>query len=240
MKVIVPMAGRGSRFRNAGEQTPKPLIPIHGKPMVYWAMRSIEDIPYSQLIFVALKAHEENYAVESLLKKLYGDDTVVILLDDVTEGQLCTVLAAEMYLDTQEDILIMSSDTFVKSTLGDDIVQKRSTCTGIISVANLPGDRWSFAKIDETGRVIEVAEKVRISDYASTGLYYFSNAQTFLREAKIIIANQEKTRGEYYVIPVYQKMIERGLRIDISLAHEVYDMGTPESLAQVLNILNRS
>lgn len=234
MKVIVPMAGRGSRFKNVGEMTPKPLIPVLGKPMLYWALKSIDGIEYSQLVFIALKEHEVNFGLKTLLHELYGNNVTLILMDEVTEGQLCTVLAAEEHLNSSEDILITSSDTFVKSKIGEHISRKADDCAGLISVANLPGDRWSFAKVDETGRVTEVAEKRRISNYASTGLYYFANGYDFLTEAKRIIENKEKTQGEYYVIPVYQKLIERGLKIEISLADEVYDMGTPESLRQSL------
>jgi dTDP-glucose pyrophosphorylase len=234
MKVIVPMAGRGSRFKNVGEMTPKPLIPVLGKPMLYWALKSIDGIEYSQLVFIALKEHEVNFGLKTLLHELYGNNVTLILIDEVTEGQLCTVLAAEEHLNSSEDILITSSDTFVKSKIGEHISRKADDCAGLISVANLPGDRWSFAKVDETGRVTEVAEKRRISNYASTGLYYFANGYDFLTEAKRIIENKEKTQGEYYVIPVYQKLIERGLKIEISLADEVYDMGTPESLRQSL------
>jgi len=75
-----------------------------------------------------------------------------------------------------------------------------------------------------------VAEKVRISDHASTGLYYFSSGREFVQVAEKMIANQEKTRGEYYVIPVYQKYVQQDWRVDISVANEVWDMGTPESL----------
>jgi dTDP-glucose pyrophosphorylase len=161
------------------------------------------------------------------------------LIDEVTEGQLCTVLAAEEHLNSSEDLLITSSDTFVKSKIGDHISRKADDCAGLISVADLPGNRWSFAKVDDTGRVVEVAEKRRISNYASTGLYYFANGYDFLTEAKRIIENKEKTQGEYYVIPVYQKFIERGLKVEISLADEVYDMGTPASLKQSIQELSK-
>ena len=239
MKVIVPMAGRGSRFKNVGEMTPKPLIPVLGKPMLYWALKSIDGIEYSQLVFIALKEHEVNFGLKTLLHELYGNNVTLILIDEVTEGQLCTVLAAEEHLNSSEDLLITSSDTFVKSKIGDHISRKADDCAGLISVADLPGNRWSFAKVDDTGRVVEVAEKRRISNYASTGLYYFANGYDFLTEAKRIIENKEKTQGEYYVILVYQKLIERGLKIEISLADEVYDMGTPASLKQSIQELSK-
>lgn len=231
MNVVIPMAGRGSRFARHGITTPKPLILVAGRPMIAWAIESVRHIPASRWIFVALKEHEERYGVTTILHSL-GDacPVEVILLDDVTEGQLCTILAAREWIDTDEDILIASADTYVVSNLARDIANRSSACRGIISVANMPGDRWSFARTDASGRVIEVAEKVRISDYASTGLYYFTNGREFLSAADEIISNQEKTQGEYYVIPVYKKYIQRSCWVGISAAEAMWDMGTPDAL----------
>lgn len=97
-------------------------------------------------------------------------------------------------------------------------------------VINMSGDRWSFVKTSDTGIVTEVAEKIRISDYASTGIYYFSNGKLFISEAEQMIINKEKTKGEYYFIPLYQKYIKKGHKILISIAEQMIDMGTLESL----------
>lgn len=231
MKVVMPMAGRGMRFAQRGIRTPKPLINVLGQPMIAWALRSLEGVPYSQIVFIALAEHEQNYGVTTLLHNLAGLKAHVILLDAVTEGQLCTVLAARELINTDEDVLISSADTYVVSDLGRDIANRAPETCGIISVANVPGDRWSFARTDEAGRVVEVAEKVRISDHASTGLYYFSNGREFVAVADEMIRQREKTRDEYYVIPVYQEYVQRGWRVDISVASEMWDMGTPEALA---------
>lgn len=230
MKIVVPMAGRGSRFAERGVNIPKPLISVHGRPMVAWAFDSLRELVHSQIIFIVLQEHETAFGVTALLQGLVGLTGQVIVIPSVTEGQLCTVLAAKELIDTDEDILIASADTYIRSSLHKDIANRKADCRGIISVANLPGDRWSFARADETGRVVEVAEKVRISDHASTGLYYFSSGREFVSVAEAMITNKEKTRGEYYVIPVYQKYIERGWRVELSLASEMWDMGTPEAL----------
>ena len=230
MQIIVPMAGRGSRFAEKGIGVPKPLIPVGGRLMVEWALESLVDVSYSRLIFIALEEHDRDFDVTHLLMGLGKPNTEVILIPDVTEGQLCTVLAAREWINEDEDILICSADTYVYSGLAHDIAGKEQECQGIISTANLPGERWSFARADENGRVLEVAEKVRISEHASTGLYYFSNGRDFVSVAEAMIANNEKTRGEYYVIPVYQKYIERGWRVNLSIAQEMWDMGTPEAL----------
>lgn len=230
MKIVVPMAGRGTRFADAGITLPKPLIEIRGRPMVAWALDSLKNIPRTDLILIALREHESKYGVVQRLKTLGGEAVKIILIPDVTEGQLCTVLAAKEFINTEEALLIASSDTYCVSSLENDIANRAKDCRGIISVADLPGDRWSFARTDETGRVVEVAEKVRISNHASTGLYYFSSGREFVAIGEEMIHNREKTRGEYYVIPVYQKYVQRGWRVEISVAQEMWDMGTPEAL----------
>ncbi len=237
MKIIIPMAGLGSRFAGASE-LPKPLIPVAGKPMIAWALNSVRHIPHTQIIFIVLAEHEERYRIKQMLERILGFSPKIVLIDQVTDGQLCTVLAANDLLDSDEDVLIGSSDTYIVSDLRKDIAQCSSECCGIISVADLPGDRWSFARTDESGRVIEVAEKIRISNHASTGLYYFSNGRQLVEVAEEIIRNREKTRGEYYVIPVYQKFVEHGWQVNVSLAQEMWDMGTPEALVKFVKHIN--
>lgn len=155
----------------------------------------------------------------------------------MTEGQLCTVMAAMPHMDMESDLLVASCDTYVVSDMAREIRQRPAECRGIISVADMPGDRWSFAQTDETGRVVRVAEKEQISSHASTGLYYFSRTREFVAVAEEMIEKGEKTRGEYYVSPVYQKYIERGWRTDISVARQMWDLGTPEALEAFLSSL---
>ena len=231
MKVVVPMAGRGSRLGALRVTTPKPLVPVAGRPMVAWALESLVGLSYSEIIFVALMAHDRDHRLKEILRPWVRGKSSVVLLDDVTEGQLCTVLAAREFINTDEDLLIASSDTYVVSDLGEAIAKQEEECRGLIPVADMPGDHWSFARTDERGRVVEVAEKVRISDHASTGLYYFSSGREFVEVADEIVYRGQKTRGEYYVMPVYQKYVERGWRVEVCRAMEMWDMGTPEALA---------
>lgn len=229
MIAVIPMAGRGSRYADRGYDKPKPLIEVAGQPMVIRALRSLEGMQVSRYVFVLLREHEEQYGVKKLIARVIPANAEFVMLDDVTEGQLCTVLAAREFLKQEEDVLIAASDTFVENKLGETI--KASKHDGIISVANLPGAHWSFAKTNGKDEVIEVAEKKRISDHASTGLYYFRKAKDLIHFGDGMIAQAEKTRGEYYVIPVYQKMIEAGRSIGISQATAMWDMGTPEAKA---------
>lgn len=228
MKLLVPMAGRGSRL--ATHSVPKPLVPVAGRPMVAWAWESIAAIPHSTAIFVALREHEERFGVTSVIRS-FSPRADVILLEDITDGQLRTVLTARTMIDTEEDLLIAASDSIVESSIQDAIRRRTNDVRGIISVLPLPGDRWSFARTDDAGRVVEVAEKVRISPHASTGLYYFASGRELVGYADALIASGEKTRGEYYVMPVYQRYVDDGARIEIDRASAMHDLGTPEALA---------
>jgi dTDP-glucose pyrophosphorylase len=239
MQVVVPMAGRGSRYASEGYVTPKPLVEVAGKPMFYWALQSLKDLKPSKCIFIILAQHEKEFGVSGLISGIFDISTQpeFVLLEDFTEGQLCTVLAAKHLFDPEQGLLIASSDTMVESNLGADIKQDRRD--GLISVAKLPGEQWSFARINDDGDVVEVAEKVRISDLASTGLYFFRRAKDLIEHGEAIIERKEKTRGEYYVIPVYQSMIRHGKKVGVSMASAMWDMGTPDSKARFEQHLQR-
>jgi UDP-N-acetylglucosamine diphosphorylase / glucose-1-phosphate thymidylyltransferase / UDP-N-acetylgalactosamine diphosphorylase / glucosamine-1-phosphate N-acetyltransferase / galactosamine-1-phosphate N-acetyltransferase len=231
--VVVPMAGRGSRFSGPEAQgLPKPLVRVAGKPMIEWALRSLEGLDYTHIAFVVLSEHEERFGVTCLLRGLAGEEAIVRQIPDVTQGQLCTVLEVADLIDRDEDLLIASSDTYVVSELGRDLAGRTGECRGIISVSEQIGDHWSFARLGPEGNVVEVAEKRRISPLCSTGLYWFASAKEFIRLAKGMVARDERTRGEFFVTPLYGKMIEMGLRVDVSVASAVWDMGTPEAAAR--------
>lgn len=122
MKLIVPMAGKGSRFFNRGITLPKPLIPIAGEPMVSWALKSVSLISFSDIIFICLLNHENEHNISLQLQKYIKRDFQIVFINNVTEGQLCTVLAASRFFNCDEDILISSSDTYVISNLNEDII----------------------------------------------------------------------------------------------------------------------
>ncbi len=235
MIVVLPMAGRGSRFAGSGYNTPKPFIMVEGKPMFALALSGLLDMAVSQLVIVALEEHVKQFGIVEHLPESWRSKTTIVAIPDVTEGQLCTVLAASNYIDKEEDMLIVSSDTIVVSELAKEIKTLGAECGGLISVADMPGDRWSFARTDETGKVVEVAEKVHISNHASTGLYYFSSGKQFCTYGQQMVESKETTKGEYYVIPVYKKYIDNNQWIGISEASAMHDLGTPDSLNEYLS-----
>jgi dTDP-glucose pyrophosphorylase len=226
------MAGRGSRFAQVGYSAPKPLIDVRGRPMYAWAMDSLPLALARRVIFICLEEHLAGRALEADIRRRYAAfDPVIIPLGKVTEGQACTVLEARKLIDNDEPLVIYNADTFCKTRLEQRLRTLPADVDGVLSVFQAPGDKWSFARVDATGRVVETAEKRRISEWATTGLYHFTRGRDFVRHADAMIAANERERGEFYVAPVYNRLIAAGGNVRIDVADEVWVLGTPEDLA---------
>lgn len=224
------MAGRGTRFSNFGYSTPKPFIEINGRSMFLWALESLNGLTVDNLLIVVLAEHRVKYKLDKLLEDNCKFPYTIVAIDDITEGQLCTVLSAENYMKSDRDIMIISSDTLVVSDIKDVIADVNSSSNGIIStmVSDI-GDNWSFVRIDDKNNVTEVAEKKRISNYISTGLYYFKSTFEFLKYAHSLIQQNIRVNGEFYIIPVYDLMLKDNLNFKIANSIQMWDMGNPDA-----------
>ncbi|MBA3538038.1 MAG: glycosyltransferase family 2 protein [Deltaproteobacteria bacterium] len=232
MNIVMPMAGRGSRFAEVGFALPKPLIDVRGRPMYAWAMDSLPLGLAKRVIFICLAEHLRDRALADDIRTRYAAfDPVIVALDHVTEGQACTVLEARTWIDTAEPLVIYNADTFCKTGLEERLRTISPDIAGLLSVFEAPGDKWSFARTDGSDRVVETAEKRRISEWATTGLYHFTRGSDFVQHADAMIAANERERGEFYVAPVYNRLIAAGGDVRIDIADEVWVLGTPEDLA---------
>ncbi len=174
MNIVMPMAGRGSRFAQVGIDTPKPLIDVRGKPMYAWATDGLPLARARRLIFICLAEHLTDGSLLEDIRTRYGKyDPIIVSLNEVTAGQACTVLTAREWINNDEPLLIFNADTYCPTTIGSALDAYSTPPDGVLDVFRATGDRWSFARIDESDRVSETAEKRRISEWASTGLYYF-------------------------------------------------------------------
>lgn len=231
MIAVMPMAGRGSRFADIGIATPKPLIDIRGRPMYSWAMDSLPLGLVEKVVFVCLREHLDQCNLQEDIETRYADlNPVIIGLDEVTEGQACTVLVARDHIDNDKPLLIYNADTYCRTNLEQTLPTLQAKADGLLSVFQAPGAKWSFARTNDEGRVVETAEKKRISQWACTGLYHFSRGSDFVRHADEMIAENQRTNKEFYVAPLYNRLIADGADIRIDEALEVWVLGTPEDL----------
>lgn len=237
MTVIITMAGLGSRFRKAGYACPKYMIEAKGKTLFEWSMDSL--VGYndhvSKYVFVVRKEdNTETFIKEKMLK--YGISNVeVIGIDYLTDGQATTCMLAIPYCDPKKSILVYNIDTYVEPY---ELKYEDISGDGQIPCFHADGNHWSFVKLDEFGRAVEVREKKRISDNCTLGAYYFSSASLYkslYEEYYKDDRNLEK--NEKYIAPLYNFMIKKGMSVTISIVDnkKVHVLGTPEELQIFLN-----
>ena len=244
MNILIPMAGRGSRFlqeshKNAEYSKPKPLINIAGSTMIEWALSSLPHRKEDKLIFLVLKEHIEKFKIDEQLRKIFGNKAIVVIVDKITEGAACTALLAREFINNDEPLLITDSDHYIDGkTLFKDI-ESHEKMDGIIPIFYANNPKWSFSKINDQGYVIEVAEKIQISRTANIGAYYFKKGRDFVWAAEEMIEENDRTNGEYYIAPVYNYMIRRGKMIILSRPRFVHGLGTPKDVEKFLDFLKR-
>jgi len=228
LNVLIPMAGAGSRFEQAGYTFPKPLIEVNGKPMIQVVIENLNlDANY---IYVVQKSHREKYNLDTLLN-LLTPDCKVVETDGLTEGAACTALLAKDYIDNDNPLFFANSDQFVEWDSNEFMYKMQETDAdgGIVSfTATHP--KWSFAKVDENGLVTEVAEKTPISDIATVGYYYWKYGSDFIKYAEQMIKKDIRVNNEFYVCPVFNQAIEDCKQIRTFNTEKMWGLGTPEDL----------
>ena len=238
MKVLIPMAGAGSRFEKAGYTFPKPLIEVNGKPMIQLVVENLNID--AQHIFIVQKEHYEKYNLQYLLN-LISPNNVIIPVEGVTEGAACTTLLAKEFIDNDQPLLTANSDQFVEWDSNEFLYSMQADeVDGGILTFNSVHPKWSFAKTDEDGFVTEVAEKKPISNNATVGIYYWSKGSDYVKFAEQMIKKDNRVNGEFYVCPVYNEAIEDEKKIKTFHVEKMWGLGTPEDLKVFVNECNYS
>jgi len=229
MNVLIPMAGAGSRFEQAGYTFPKPLIEVNGKPMIQVVVENLNiDAKH---IFIVQKSHYEKYNLKYLLNLITNNNCEIVQVDGITEGAACTTLLAKKFIDNDEPMVMANSDQFLEwdsnefmySMVADDVDG------GIVSFeATHP--KWSFAKLDDDGFVSEVAEKKPISNIATVGVYYWAKGSDYVKYAEQMIDKDIRTNNEFYVCPVYNEAIGDNKKVKVFPIDKMWGLGTPEDL----------
>ena len=237
MNVLIPMAGAGSRFEQAGYTFPKPLIEVNGKPMIQVVVENLNiDAKH---IFIVQKEHYEKYNLKYLLNLITNNNCEIVQVDGITEGAACTTLLAKQFIDNDEPLVMANSDQFVEwdsnefmySMTADDVDG------GILSFeATHP--KWSFAKLNDDGFVSEVAEKKPISNIATVGIYYWKRGSDYVKYAEQMIDKDIRTNNEFYVCPVYNEAIGDNKKIKVFPIEKMWGLGTPEDLKNYLENYN--
>jgi HAD superfamily hydrolase (TIGR01509 family) len=237
MNVLIPMAGAGSRFQQAGYTFPKPLIDVEGKPMIQVVIDNLNiDATY---IYVVQKEHRERYNLDTLLN-LITPNCKIVEVDGLTEGAACTTLLAKEFIDSDAPLVMANSDQFVEWDSNEFMYKmiEQKVDGGIVTfTATHP--KWSFAKVDEYGYVTEVAEKNPISDIATVGIYYWAKGSDYVKYAEQMIIKNIRTNNEFYTCPTFNEAIGDGKKIKTFNIDKMWGLGTPEDLKYYLENYNK-
>ena len=237
INIVIPMAGMGSRFAQAGYEKPKPFIDVNGKPMI---ARVIDNLYYPGAKYILIGRSEHLEKESELVNEIKANyNAEFIEIDKLTEGTACTVLFARKYIDNDNPLLIANSDQLVDISVQeyiDDCLGKGMDGTLLTFKDAELNPKWSLAKTDENGLVTEVQEKKAISEFATVGIYFFSKGKDFVDHAIDMIINNDRVNNEFYTCPVYNYSIKDGRKIIIYniLQEQMHGLGTPEDLEAYL------
>lgn len=238
INIVIPMAGRGSRFSEVGFELPKPLIPVHEIPMVRLVIENIKPICPHRFIFICQEEHRLRYDLADKLQD-WAPGCKIIFINKVTAGAACTVLLAEEYIDNDSELMIANSDQWIDLDINEYLsIQHRDSLDGLIMTMGASDPKWSYVGFNDCGDVSCVVEKEVISNEATVGIYNFRKGSQFCAAAKRMINQKKTVNGEYYVAPVYNELIENSLKIGThnigSVGSGMYGLGTPADLEKFL------
>ena len=225
--LLIPMAGLGKRFIDAGYKVPKQFIYVDKKQLIDISLNCF-DLSDCNLIFVVRDDQISNHNVDQLLRAKYGNDIKIVITDGLTEGSVCSCLLAEEYINNDLPLFIHTLDIeFAPQVIPENFVNIAHV-DGTILTFKSNSTNYSYVSLDDDGYATQTAEKKVISDHACVGIYYFKNGKVFCENAKEMISRNLRTNGEFYISPLYNVLIEKGMKVDTVPVDKMHIFGTPK------------
>lgn len=225
MNILIPAAGNGQRFKDAGYLLPKPFIDVNGKMMI---QRVMENLPGTHTI---LFQREHTDAHPALFKSIQANS---ILIDSPTRGAACTVLLAKNLINNDEELVIANSDQIIDFDFRHFLYKSRARDASILIFKDpSKNSKWSYVEFSYDGLIIGTKEKQAISEYATCGIYYFKRGRDFVVAAEKMIKANDRTNNEFYVCPSFN-YFEGLIEPYVISQNYMHGLGTPEDLERYL------
>lgn len=231
INIVIPMAGLGSRFSQAGFHTPKPFIKFAGKMMIEWVIDNLKTDKPHRFIFLARTEHLGTLYGQKFVELCKERGHIIVEVNEVTQGTACTILLAENLINNTDELVVANSDQFIEFDF-DKFLD--TDLDGRIAVFNDTDPKWSFCRVDKAGLVKEVAEKNPISDIATCGIYYWSQGKYFVESAKRMIEKNIRVNNEFYTVPTYNEITDTH-KIGVFYVEKMWGLGTPPDLLSFIN-----
>jgi len=225
MKIIIPMAGFGSRLRPHTFSKPKPLVNVAGKPVLGHVMDMFTDLPVDEFIMITGYLGEQ---IQTYMAQEYGHLKARFLVQEELNGQSPAVLLASEYIDGP--ILIVFVDTLIET----DLTQLAGESADAVAWVKAVDDprRFGVAELNATGYVTRLIEKPDSmeNNLAVVGFYYFKDGPRCMQALERQIAENIQTKGEYYLADAFQLLLDNGLKMRVEQVDVWEDCGKPETV----------
>ncbi|HSL69145.1 MAG TPA: sugar phosphate nucleotidyltransferase [Longimicrobiales bacterium] len=229
MKVIIPLAGKGTRLRPHTYTTPKPLLRVGGRPVMSYIMDDLRELGVREAVFVTGYLKD---AIEDYVRRVYPEFTSHFVEQPVQDGTAGAVKLAEPFID--QDCLIIFVDTLFDADLSV-VKQLPADVAGVIWAREVEDyQRYGVVLTDEDGFMKRIVEKPKdpVSKLANIGLYYIRDWQLLFKGINAVIGGPKAPTGEFYLTDAFQYMIDRGARIKVIEVEGWYDCGQVETLLE--------
>ena len=234
INLVIPAAGLGSRFRAMGIETPKPLIPVLGIPMIGWVIANFQLGLEDDIWIITRKFDQIPKKLDSLVSHV-KNKIHFIELENLTDGAATTLQYALDQIPAEEAVLSANSDQFVTSDISEFVTMVRlGKSEGQILTMTASDSKWSYVERNVEGRVVNVVEKVVVSNEATVGVYGWKSMKIANESINSMKTDEFKVNGEFYVAPSYNYLIKKGALIETynvgDVETGVHGLGTPEDL----------
>ena len=240
--IIIPMAGEGKRFKEAGYQVPKPLIQVGGRRLLEWALDAIPK-PWRRAVIPVIHTGQAELCdvfvdIEPYFNRMFGTGKPC-LLTGPTSGAACSVLAAAVGLPSDAPVIVMNADQWIDIDL--EAVHKTAIAEqwdGFVLTFEGSGPQWSYAITDGTDFVVQIVEKKEVSPYPTCGLYWFRRAGDLVKAICSMVYKEDRTNGEFYLAPSMNHLERHRRNVRIVPVKEFHGLGTPEQVREFEALLN--
>jgi NDP-sugar pyrophosphorylase family protein len=234
VQIVIPAAGAGSRFKEAGIDTPKPMISVGGIPMILWVINNFSLRADDNVFIICQRVNSMPALLAPYLTK-FDFKVHFIEIDGLTSGPASTVELALPRLAQDVPVIVANSDQYISHSISDFVNSIRNLeHSGTILTMNAHGNKWSYIGRNENGDITEVVEKREISNEATVGVYAWANPELVSRSIRYLKEENILVNNEFYVAPSYGYLVAEGLSIGVfsvgNHGDSVHGLGTPEDL----------
>lgn len=239
--LLIPMAGEGSRFKSRYKQI-KPLIKFKNKSMIEHVVSNMQ-IDHSKITFIVREDHKTLH-IEQFLNDKFPQAKVVYTGPTDGAARTCLNGIRDAEIDVSKELIICNCDQIMYSLdMGHFMRYKEINphLRGIVFTFTPNVHSPQFSYVDTTyGLATRFVEKQVISEFATTGVYYFRQASLFVDGAESMINANRRINNEFYVCPVYNELVAKNYSIGIYHINEHYSIGTPDELEHYKNIISNN